>query len=393
MIERVGITWQLSDVSGWGVFGWNLVVELIKRGKPLPLLLVPPDIENPPANLQGILDTLGREQAELDNMRSINPGRIATLDGAAVLHHLGNDLSLSKVSESFRGSINAGFVFLESTDINPANLDKVAKLDRVLAGSSWNGEVLRSLGLENVEVLLQGIDPSLFHLPDEGADNASERFTIFSGGKLEYRKGQDIVLAAFRAFRERHADARLMTLWQNPWPQTSETLALSPHISSLPGTGPTGQLDLAAWAASQGLPEGSFDDLGFVPNARLPDVLHQADVAVFPNRCEGGTNLVAMECLACGIPTVLSANTGHLDLITDDTCYPLRDQTPVASDGGTDGWGESSVDELVEVLEDMYQNREQARRRGRAAAEWMLQLTWERQTGKILNALGWEAKT
>ena len=44
-------------------------------------------------------------------------------------------------------------------------------------------------------------------------------------------------------------------------------------------------------------------------------LLKQADLAVFPNRCEGGTNLVAMEAIACGVPTVLSANSGHLDLL------------------------------------------------------------------------------
>ena len=47
----------------------------------------------------------------------------------------------------------------------------------------------------------------------------------------------------------------------------------------------------------------------------MPDVLRRADVALFPNRCEGGTNLVAMEAAAVGVPVVLSANTGHLDVI------------------------------------------------------------------------------
>ena len=47
----------------------------------------------------------------------------------------------------------------------------------------------------------------------------------------------------------------------------------------------------------------------------MSSLLKQADLAVFPNRCEGGTNLVAMEAIACGIPTLLSANSGHLDLM------------------------------------------------------------------------------
>jgi len=39
---------------------------------------------------------------------------------------------------------------------------------------------------------------------------------------------------------------------------------------------------------------------------------------------QGGTNLVAMEAFAAGIPSIISANTGHLDLIDDDRCFPLR---------------------------------------------------------------------
>ena len=38
-------------------------------------------------------------------------------------------------------------------------------------------------------------------------------------------------------------------------------------------------------------------------NRQLPHLI-TADVAVFASRCEGGTNLMAMETLACGVPTL-----------------------------------------------------------------------------------------
>ena len=49
-------------------------------------------------------------------------------------------------------------------------------------------------------------------------------------------------------------------------------------------------------------------------NRDLVGLIKQSDTAVFMSRCEGGTNL-AMETLACGVPTVPSSNTGHIDLI------------------------------------------------------------------------------
>src|SRR6202000_2776686 len=93
---------------------------------------------------------------------------------------------------------------------------------------------------------------------------------------------------------------------------------------------------------------------------------------------EGGTNLVAMEAMACGLPTILSANSGHLDLIADRNCYPLRRQTPI-SVAGCEGWHESDPEEIVETLEAIYQDRAEAKARGLRAAEEMQRLTWGHQ--------------
>jgi hypothetical protein len=38
------------------------------------------------------------------------------------------------------------------------------------------------------------------------------------------------------------------------------------------------------------------------------------DCGLFPNRCEGGTNLVAMEYASIGRPIVANALTGHADI-------------------------------------------------------------------------------
>ena len=44
----------------------------------------------------------------------------------------------------------------------------------------------------------------------------------------------------------------------------------------------------------------------------------------------------------------------------------------------------SPAHEIVETLEAVYANREEARRRGEAAARFMLDWTWEKQTGRLL---------
>jgi len=176
-------------------------------------------------------------------------------------------------------------------------------------------------------VLLQGIDPSLFHpAPRRGLVN--ERFVVFSGGKLEYRKGQDLAVLAFSRFARRHPDALLLMAWGSPWPGIARNLAGRSAAAEVPFDA-EGRPDHAAWTEANGIPPSQVRHLPPLPSVAMPRLLREADVALFPNRAEGGTNLVAMECMACGIPTILSANTGHLDLVQDDTCLPLLQQAPI----------------------------------------------------------------
>ncbi len=209
---------------------------------------------------------------------------------------------------------------------------------------------------------------------------------MFSGGKLEYRNAQDIVVAAFRVFANRHKEALLVTAWHSQWDGLARMLDASGLIGPV-RFHPDGRVDVAAWAAENGVDRTQVLDLGALPNREMPAVLREMDVAVFPNRCEGGTNLVAMECMACGLPVILSRNTGHLDLIEEENCFPLDQQTALdgyrAGVGTVPGWGESSVEEVVEQLERVFIDRSNARRRGQLAAESMARLTWRHTADRL----------
>ena len=145
---------------------------------------------------------------------------------------------------------------------------------------------------------------------------------------------------------------------------------------------------ITQWATDNGIPADAFVDLGWLPNRTMPAVLRDMDAAVFPNRCEGGTNLVAMEAMACGVPCVLSANTGHLDIMTEDNCFALNDQRPVTSpNGDTSMWRESQVEQIVEQLEQIYTDQTLARQRGEAGASFISNLSWQNQTAALVAAV------
>jgi glycosyltransferase involved in cell wall biosynthesis len=84
--------------------------------------------------------------------------------------------------------------------------------------------------------------------------------------------------------------------------------------------------------------------------------------------------------MACGLPVVLSRNTGHRDIMVEDSCYALEDQRQTrdgfAGHVGVPGWGESQVDELLEQLERVFHDRAEAARRGKNAARAIGELTW-----------------
>ena len=150
--------------------------------------------------------------------------------------------------------------------------------------------------------LLRPTHPHFHPAPKQGL--FADRFVVFSGGKLERRKGQDLVVLAFRVFAQRHPEALLVTAWSSPWSQVARTLEKNAAVKPV-SYRPDGQVGVLTWVQANGIPRRQVVDLGPVPNAEMARILREVDVALFPNRAEGGTNLVAMECMACGLPTIL----------------------------------------------------------------------------------------
>jgi glycosyltransferase involved in cell wall biosynthesis len=238
-----------------------------------------------------------------------------------------------------RAKVNLAVCFFEF-ELGPNAAANAAKYDVVFAGSTWCLDRLAERGIHNTALLIQGVDGDVFSpQPKRQPDG---QFRIFSGGKFEYRKGQDLVIAAFREFAKTHPEAHLVCSWFNPWPDLAKQL-----VNKMGWDGPTVNQSALYHAVlcAEGLRPEQFTILPQLSHTDLAREMANTDAGLFPNRCEGGTNLVLMEYAALGRPVIANTRTGHADVI-EAISYGIR-----ATENPSTRWAEQRVEDIVERME------------------------------------------
>lgn len=246
---------------------------------------------------------------------------------------------------------------------------------------------MRDVGISNSRLLIQGVDTKLFRCQE--APRVGEDFRIFSGGKLELRKGQDLLLAAFKVLQDKYPRMTLVTGWFNLWQGTLETLASSPYIRFEWIKG-TWEEQLTHLLGINGIDPQRVVILPLLHPEKLAEVYRSTHLGVFPNRCEGGTNLVMMEYMACGLPVIASYTSGHIDIVTDSNALCLKDLQNIEveeTESQVIGrWQQPTVDDLIASIEFAYSNRELMAQKGRQAGLDLSAFTWAQTAETFLKA-------
>ena len=379
--KSVAITWPVGAATGWGTLSRALLRALL-RANATPMLLHEPTATRHMLEAFSASELQGLHAAHVNLLKMV--GQSVTmgdgLDPVAcsvlelpmpVLHGLGNGLRGSDVVQSggvngclrLSGLANAGLVFFEDMrdGFNDAawTASRLSHFTALVAGSSWTRGVLLAVPRRPaVHLARQGVEAAVF--PARRAQPAlTGEFRVFSGGKLEHRKGQDVVVAAFRRFVATHPEAVLIAAWHTDYPELAQGLAAPGHVTAPPLE--LTELRMLQWLDANGVPESAVRLLGAVDSATVSRALADSHVAVFPSRAESGTNLFAVQALAGSVPSVLSGGTGHADLdevfdcdgARDDVerlCYVMTQGVGVGQDARR-GWTEPSVEEAVELLE------------------------------------------
>jgi len=268
--------------------------------------------------------------------------------------------------EEMRASLKIGYAFFEFP-LGEKVAENAKRYDLIFVGSTWCQRKLAERGIAS-QVLIQGVDYETFNnnLRQTGIINPydlkyASQFRVFSGGKFEWRKGQDLVIRAFAEFAKEVPEAHLVTAWFNPWPALLATMNNRaeckwdhqfPYSNQMQPAFQTAIYDEVIM--QNGIPRDRFTVLPQLTHTQLAEAMRSTDVGLFPNRCEGGTNLVLMEYAACGGKVVANAKTGHRDVATaiDYVIECNEDEH---------GWAHQSVPKVLDALRIAYENRHSPR--------------------------------
>ena len=380
----IHVALPLGAMHGWGIVGRSVTKELAGLTK-VRLITDPFDA-----------NTVGDVFDHVLLASLVPPGTTpqtgvsvaARVDGPVLQCMLGVEHDAFR--PALRGTFNLGYTFFEDNLLVSAHLGNARRdFDAIATGATWCRDVLKAAGYENASVILQGVDPRLFNPHLNEKEFFKDKFVVFSGGKMEFRKGQDIAIRAYAVLAQRHRDVMLVNQWYNLWPASLQTMAASPLIRFQIKT--TEYLSFVQQLLSDnGIDPARVMTLGPMANTAVNRVYKNTDVGLFPNRCEGGTNLVMNEYMACGKPVVASFNTGHRDVLTEQNSIRIMTNRPFTYHrGGTPvgTWEEPDLEETIERLEWAYQHRGELGRIADQAAADMQRLTWRRTAEEFLDAL------
>ncbi|MFZ1729440.1 MAG: glycosyltransferase family 4 protein [Bacteroidota bacterium] len=112
---------------------------------------------------------------------------------------------------------------------------------------------------------------------------------------------------------------------------------------------------------------GLFTLRGHIPHEQLQEEYAQASVFVLPSLQEGSA-LVTYEAMACGLPLLVSTNTGSVAVDGEHGfIIPIRDS-----------------DIIAERLSWLHAHQDEARAMGRRAAEFIRDFTWDRYARSVI---------
>jgi len=264
-------------------------------------------------------------------------------------------------------STNAAISFFELDRLNDREIRNINNHDIFISASSWASNIVKNSCSCNVKVVPMGVDSSFFQ---PLAINIEKPYRFLNVGKIEIRKGHDILHELFNRAFTKEDDVELYISWDNPFLDEN---------------------DKKRWIDLYKNTELG-DKIHFIP--RVQDLRREyisADCGIFPQRAEA-ICLPALEMMSCNKPIIITNYSGPTEFCNKDNSYLVNiEQLETAVDGkwfqGEGKWaqiGTNQEAQFIEYMRNCYKNRINTNPAGRLTAE---KLDWKNVTKSILEVL------
>lgn len=265
-----------------------------------------------------------------------------------------------------------GYYIFEYTKIPNDWIKQINKLDLICTASDWGKSVLINNGVNiRVEVIRGGVNSSVYNTSIRNIWNKETPFVFGNIGKFENRKNTELLVKTFIDTFGDNKDVKLLLSIDN------QHLPISPQ---------------------QYLENkyGKFKNIEYIHH--IPDIklfYKKIHCAVFPTNAEG-IGLPITETMACGIPTIVSNNSGISEYANHDNAIllnnlseiPVFDPVFFPRSGEFGEWSSPTKEELSEKMKYVVENYEASLSIGSRAADYMKNIyNWNEPAKRLLEII------
>ena len=274
-----------------------------------------------------------------------------------------------------RGRYKIGFTMLEVNGFPKEWVAQANRMDEVWVPSEFNRRGFLDCGLRRpVHLVPLGVDVRYFHPGVAAYPNPAGEFVFLALFEWGERKEPGLLLRAFNDEFSAGEPVRLLckVINRDPGVRVKEEIR---RLELQPAGGKISYLF----------------NLEF-PHYQLGALYRSADAFVSVSRGEGW-NMPLMEAMACGLPAIATDWGAHQEFVHDGVAYPLRVRKLVPAMAKCPyyagfSWADPDPEHLRYLLRHVYENRDEARARGQAAARQMAaHWTWEAAAQRIVQRL------
>lgn len=252
-----------------------------------------------------------------------------------------------------------GFPIWEINILDELRQNHMNYCDHLIVCSQWAKSVCDASNIKTpVSVVPFGVDRSIFHEEGESI-RRDDKFKFFNIGKIEKRKGHDILHKAFAKAFDGIENVELHMFCYNPFLSEDESDAFHREYKEILGD--------------------KYHYHSPVPtDLALASSIRQFDCGVFPTRSEGFC-LPILQSMSCGKPIITTNYSGHTQYCNEENSNLLPFvELEEAHDGkwfyGNSEWAKLDEDDLISALKTLYSEGPTINREGIETAK---NYSWE----------------